>query len=167
MWEREGECQVDIVDGDNAAEIAGGQRGLMMMLLASERANGRIERVARGQGHHCILRFTLCHQFTVLPLIPAAPSPLPTSSAPRPPHYPSFSNSGIPISRAASAVPLSRHLYSRISHHRPLNPLHGNVSLLMEYNPYVGYFFLCFHSKIIMGIAYSHDSFKSCKLLYV
>lgn len=67
MWEREGECQVDIVDGDNAAEIAGGQRGLMMMLLASERANGRIERVARGQGHHCILRFTLCHQSTTLP----------------------------------------------------------------------------------------------------
>jgi len=31
---------VDIVDGDNAAEIAGGQRGLMMMLLASERASG-------------------------------------------------------------------------------------------------------------------------------
>lgn len=43
MWEREGECQVDIVDGDNAAEIAGGQRGLMMMLLgrASERASER------------------------------------------------------------------------------------------------------------------------------
>lgn len=39
VWEREGECQVDIVDGDNAAEIAGGQRGLMMMLLASERAS--------------------------------------------------------------------------------------------------------------------------------
>lgn len=40
--ERDGECQVDIVDGDNAAEIAGGQRGLMMMLLllASERASG-------------------------------------------------------------------------------------------------------------------------------
>lgn len=39
VWEREGGCQVDIVDGDNAAEIAGGQRGLMMMLLASERAS--------------------------------------------------------------------------------------------------------------------------------
>jgi len=39
--ERDGECQVDIVDGDNAAEIAGGQRGLMMMLLASERASER------------------------------------------------------------------------------------------------------------------------------
>ena len=39
MREREGECQVDIVDGDNAAEIAGEQRGLMMTLLASERAN--------------------------------------------------------------------------------------------------------------------------------
>lgn len=38
MWEREGESQVDIVDGDNAAEIAGEQRGLMMSLLASERA---------------------------------------------------------------------------------------------------------------------------------
>lgn len=37
---------MDIVDGDNAAEIAGEQRGLMMTLLASE----RIERVARGQG---------------------------------------------------------------------------------------------------------------------
>lgn len=37
--EREGECQVDIVDGDNAAEIAGEQRGLMMTLLASERAS--------------------------------------------------------------------------------------------------------------------------------
>ncbi|KAK0087886.1 hypothetical protein PV325_013875 [Microctonus aethiopoides] len=36
--ERERECQVDIVDGDNAAEIAGEQRGLMMTLLASERA---------------------------------------------------------------------------------------------------------------------------------
>lgn len=39
MWEREGECQVDIVDGDNAAEIAGEQRGLMMTLLASERTS--------------------------------------------------------------------------------------------------------------------------------
>lgn len=84
MWEQEGECQVDIVDGDNAAEIAGGQRGLMMMLLASERANGRIERVARGQGHHCILCFTLCHQSAPSsPLVP--PSPLPISSSPRPP----------------------------------------------------------------------------------
>lgn len=126
MWEREGECQVDIVDGDNAAEIAGGQRGLMMMLLASERANGRMERVARGQGHHCILRFTLCHQSAATPR-PAVPSPLPTSSSPRPPHYPSFSNSGIPISRAVSCrCPLSRHLHPRISHHRPLNPLNGN-----------------------------------------
>lgn len=67
---------MDIVDGDNAAEIAGGQRGLMMMLLASERANGRMERVARGQGHHCILRFTLCHQSAVTPR-PVVPSPLP------------------------------------------------------------------------------------------
>lgn len=140
MWEREGECQVDIVDGDNAAEIAGGQRGLMMMLLASERANGRIERVARGQGHHCILRFTLCHQSAAAPA-PLTPlcfhrsfSPLSTSSSPRPPHYPSFSNSGIPISRAASCrCPLSRHLHPRISYHRPLNPLSGNVSPLMEY----------------------------------
>lgn len=41
MWEREGESQVDIVDGDNAAEIAGEQRGLMMSLLASERASER------------------------------------------------------------------------------------------------------------------------------
>ena len=41
---------MDIVDGDNAAEIAGEQRGLMMTLLASERASERIERVARGQG---------------------------------------------------------------------------------------------------------------------
>lgn len=48
--EREGECQVDIVDGDNAAEIAGEQRGLTMTLLADERASERIERVARGQG---------------------------------------------------------------------------------------------------------------------
>lgn len=150
MWEQEGECQVDIVDGDNAAEIAGGQRGLMMMLLASERANGRIERVARGQGHHCILCFTLCHQSAPSsPLVP--PSPLPISSSPRPPHYPSFSNSGIPISRAVSyRCPLSRHLHSRISHHRPLNPLNGNVSPLMEYNPYAGYFFRYFHLKIIM-----------------
>jgi len=46
VWEREGECQVDIVDGDNAAEIAGGQRGLMMMLLASERANERANRAS-------------------------------------------------------------------------------------------------------------------------
>lgn len=30
---------MDIVDGDNAAEIAGEQRGLMMTLLASERAS--------------------------------------------------------------------------------------------------------------------------------
>lgn len=63
---------MDIVDGDNAAEIAGGQRGLMMMLLASERANERIERVARGQEHHCILRFTLCHQSPT----PSPPTPL-------------------------------------------------------------------------------------------
>lgn len=73
---------MDIVDGDNAAEIAGGQRGLMMMLLASERANGRIERVARGQGHYCILRFTLCHQSAVLSH-PAVPSPLPLLRDPR------------------------------------------------------------------------------------
>jgi hypothetical protein len=39
MREREGECQVDIVDGDNAAEIAGEQRGLMMTLLVSERTS--------------------------------------------------------------------------------------------------------------------------------
>lgn len=32
---------MDIVDGDNAAEIAGEQRGLMMTLLASERASER------------------------------------------------------------------------------------------------------------------------------
>lgn len=77
---------MDIVDGDNAAEIAGGQRGLMMMLLASERANGRIERVARGQGHHCILRFTLCHQSAAAPSAPTAPSrhfPLPLLRDPR------------------------------------------------------------------------------------
>lgn len=48
MWEREGESQVDIVDGDNAAEIAGEQRGLMMSLLASERASERIERAGQG-----------------------------------------------------------------------------------------------------------------------
>lgn len=41
---------MDIVDGDNAAEIAGEQRGLTMTLLADERASERIERVARGQG---------------------------------------------------------------------------------------------------------------------
>lgn len=155
MWEREGECQVDIVDGDNAAEIAGGQRGLMMMLLASERANGRIERVARGQGHHCILRFTLCHQSATLPpVILTAPSPLPTSSSPRPPHYSSFSNSGIPISRAAPCrCPLSRHLHSRISHHRPLNPLNGNVSGNGEQSACAGlFFFRYFYSKIYNGI---------------
>ena len=38
VWKREGECQVDIVDGDNAAEIAGEQRGLMMTLLGELRA---------------------------------------------------------------------------------------------------------------------------------
>lgn len=37
---------MDIVDGDNAAEIAGGQRGLMMMLLASERASERANRAS-------------------------------------------------------------------------------------------------------------------------
>lgn len=84
VWKREGECQVDIVDGDNAAEIAGGQRGLMMMLLASERASERANRarVARGQGHHCILRFTLCHQSAV-PLVSILPSPLPLFRDPR------------------------------------------------------------------------------------
>lgn len=39
---------MDIVDGDNAAEIAGEQRRLMMSLLASERANERIERAGQG-----------------------------------------------------------------------------------------------------------------------
>lgn len=39
MCEREVECQADIVDGDNAAEIAGEQRGLMMTLLASGRTS--------------------------------------------------------------------------------------------------------------------------------
>lgn len=34
--EREGRCQVDIVDGDNAAEIAGEQRGLTMTWRASD-----------------------------------------------------------------------------------------------------------------------------------
>lgn len=144
MWEREGECQVDIVDGDNAAEIAGGQRGLMMMLLASERANERANRAScsRGQGHHCILRFTLCHQSAATPALSFATSPLPLPSPlPRPSHYPSFSNFGIPISRAVSCpCPLSRHLHSRISQHRPLNPLNGNVSPLMGYSPYAGHF---------------------------
>lgn len=37
-WNKETECQVDIVDGDNAAEIVGEQRGRMMTLLANERA---------------------------------------------------------------------------------------------------------------------------------
>lgn len=45
MREREGECQVDIVDGDNAAEIAGEQRGLMMTLLVSERTSELSARV--------------------------------------------------------------------------------------------------------------------------
>lgn len=99
---------MDIVDGDNAAEIAGGQRGLMMMLLASERANERIERVARGQEHHCILRFTLCHQSPTpsppTPLLRYFPLPLLVEA---PAHYPSFSNSDIPISRAVAPCPRS------------------------------------------------------------
>lgn len=100
---------------------------------ASERANGRIERVARGQGHHCILRFTLCHQSAALPRSRRSFATYHFLFSATPPHYPSFSNSGIPISRAASCrCPLSWHLHSRISHHRPLNPLNGNISPLIE-----------------------------------
>lgn len=96
---------MDIVDGDNAAEIAGGQRGLMMMLLASERANERANRAS------CSWTGTpLYSPLHPLPPIPdlvsvaaAAPSLLPASSSRRPPHYPSFANSDIPISRAVVA----------------------------------------------------------------
>lgn len=130
VWKREGECQVDIVDGDNAAEIAGGQRGLMMMLLASERANERIERVARGQGHHCILRFTLCHQF-VAPLVSIAPSPLPLFRDSR-----IIRHSRTPVFRyrvrrraIASAVAFARELVTLSF----INPLYENILFLIEH----------------------------------
>lgn len=98
---------MDIVDGDNAAEIAGGQRGLMMMLLASERASERANRAS------CSWTGTpLYSPLHPLPPVPdpgaaadAAPSLLPASSPHRPPRYPSFSNSDIPISRAVVPSP--------------------------------------------------------------
>lgn len=140
MWEREGECQVDIVDGDNAAEIAGGQRGLMMMLLASERVNERANRAS-------------C-SWTGTPLYSPL-HPLPPIRSPSPPLKPrrSFATSHFLSSAilalsvilelrysdiACGAVPVarSRGIFIReISHHRPLNPLNENVSALMEYNP--------------------------------
>lgn len=100
---------MDIVDGDNAAEIAGGQRGLMMMLLASERANERIERVARGQDTPL---YSPLHPLppipdpvtTDQPLLRYFPLPLLVEA---PAHYPSFSNSDIPISRAVASCPRS------------------------------------------------------------
>lgn len=124
--EREGECQVDIVDGDNAAEIAGGQRGLMMMLLASERASERANRASCSWTgtHHCILRFTLCHQSTAphgstpRSFLRHFPLPLFSSRAIALPHYSSFSNSDI-----ARDVDRCRGIWcSRISYHRPLTP---------------------------------------------
>lgn len=126
---------MDIVDGDNAAEIAGGQRGLMMMLLASERANRA----------SCSWTGTpLYSPLHPLPPIPdpvttvvaadAASSLLPTSSPRRgPAHYPSFANSDIPISRAVTSCPTSCswRLHSRISRHRPLTH-QMKISLALE-----------------------------------
>lgn len=131
MWEWEGECQVDIVDGDNAAEIAGGQRGLMMMLLASEWASER----ASERANRASCSWTGTPLYSPLhPLPPIRRSlsprrsfchfPLPPLRA-LPPHYPSFSNWYSDIACGVVPLPLSRHLHLRISHHRPLSPLNG------------------------------------------
>lgn len=85
VWEREGECQVDIVDGDNAAEIAGGQRGLMMMLLASERASERANRASCSwTGTPLYSPLHPLPPIRLLLLNPVVPSPLSTSYPPRP-----------------------------------------------------------------------------------
>lgn len=110
---------------------------------ASERTNGRIERVARGQGHHSILRFTLCHQSTTPPQFPSHRS-FTTS------HFLSsatlalsvileLQHSDIAYGATSCCCLSSRHLHSRISHYRPLNPLNGIVSPLIEYDLY-GFF---------------------------
>lgn len=140
---------MDIVDGDNAAEIAGGQRGLMMMLLASERANERIERVARGQEHHCILRFH-----------PLPPIPDPAHHRRRffatsrflstrrgPAHYPSFSNSDIPISRAVALLP--PFVASSTANYSPssISALNGNISRPRSARALAGSFFQHFRLK--------------------
>lgn len=114
VWKREGECQVDIVDGDNAAEIAGGQRGLMMMLLASERASERANRASCSWTGTPL--YSPLHPLPPIRRTPRLHRSFATSSLPRFPHYPSFSNSGIPISRAASCRCPCCGICSRISH---------------------------------------------------
>lgn len=115
---------MDIVDGDNAAEIAGGQRGLMMMLLASERAN-RASCSWTGTPLYSPLHPLppIPDPVTTVVAVDAASSLLPASSPRRgTAHYPSFSNSDIPISRAVASCPRSLRLRPRISRHRPLTP---------------------------------------------
>lgn len=117
VWKREGECQVDIVDGDNAAEIAGGQRGLMMMLLASERASERANRASCSWTGTPL--YSLLHPLPPIRRTPHLHRSFATSSLPRPSHYPSFSNSVVFRYRVRRRA-LSRHLCSRISHYRSL-----------------------------------------------
>lgn len=57
MSEWEAKCQVDIVDGDNAAEITGEQRGLMTKLLASERTNDLSTRASMNTNVSSLLSF--------------------------------------------------------------------------------------------------------------
>lgn len=143
MREREGECQVDIVDGDNAAEIAGGQRGLMMMLLASERVNERANRAS--------CSWTGTPLYSPLHPLPPIRPPLPLSPPLKPrrsfatSHFLSSATLALSVilelrysDIACGVVPAarSRGIFTReISHHRPLSPLNENVSPLMEYDP--------------------------------
>lgn len=78
------------------------------------RASERIERVARGQEHHCILRFTLCHQ---------SPTPSPLSSSPPTPLLRYF-----PLPLLVEAPHIIYHSRTPIFRYRvpsPLAPVHG------------------------------------------
>lgn len=144
------------------------------MLLASERANGRIERVARGQGHHCILRFTLCHQSAAAPPHPSALLPplllatfhflfsaTPALSVILELRYSDIACGVVPLSVVAASSPANQSPSS-------IKPFKWKrFSSNGVYNPYAGYFFRCFHSKIVMGVTYPHDSFELCKLSFI
>lgn len=111
---------MDIVDGDNAAEIAGGQRGLMMMLLASERASEWSELLVDRDTTVFSASPFATNLPPPFPRLHNAPSPLPASSSPRPSHYPSFSNRS---DIACGVVPVAASLPTNQSP-LPINPLY-------------------------------------------